>query len=92
MKYVIARARLCYNDSDDSILTIGKRYEVEKHVSYQNNGNGIWITEELIYNPTKASFYIKIKEDDNGNTHDIWNDYFLSSEEIREINLNKIGI
>ncbi len=46
---------------------------------------------ELKYNPKDPKFYVRIL-DDNNHLHDFWNDYFLSTEEIREINLNKLEI
>ena len=87
MKYVIARNEgPKYNGSKIGCLTPGKKYEV-----IQLNG-GEWTGKPLLYNPRKTSFYIKIKEDDNGRPHDIWNDYFLSTEEIRYIKIEELGI
>lgn len=91
MKYVIARSEgPKYNGSKIGCLTPGKKYEV-LHMSYQNQP-GYWVDEELIYNPRNPKFYIRIKEDDNGRPHDIWNDYFLSTEEMRDIKIEELGI
>ena len=92
MKFVIARTEgPKYNGSKVGCLTPGKLYEV-LNISYHKDNK--WIYEDLTFNPRKTAFYIKIKEDDNGKEHYLWNDHFLSSEEIREIKrdslINKI--
>ncbi len=78
-------------------LTPGKEYEAIS-IRIPNNlyKKEVWakragqtILGELKYNPRDPKFYIKVI-DDNGREHDIWNDYFLSTEEIREMNLNKL--
>ena len=50
----------------------------------------LWIrrTDDFI-NPKKASFFIKVINE-NGEAADFWNDYFLSSEEMRDIKIDKI--
>ena len=90
-KYVISRGEgPKYNGSKIGCLTPNKSYEV-LYISYQTY-SGIWKKDIFQYNPKNTSFYIKIKEDDNGNAHSIWNDYFLSTEESRELKINKLGI
>lgn len=42
-------------------------------------------------NPKKPSFWVRVINED-GIQHDYWNDYFLSTEEMREYKLEEIGI
>ena len=80
MIYVISRGEGPKNiiSPNDKFLTPYKKYEIIS-ISYQNP-IGNWIEEKL-----------KII-DDMGNNHDIWNDYFLSTEEMREFLLNKLEL
>lgn len=91
--YVIARTvGPKYNGSTKGCLTIGKSYEVIS-ISYQkknNLGYYDWVVEEFKYNPSRPIFYLSIREDDNGRTHSIWNDYFYSTEMLRELTINEI--
>lgn len=92
MIYVISRGEGPKNiiSPNDKFLTPYKKYEIIS-ISYQNP-IGNWIEEKLLkYNPKESKFYIKII-DDMGNNHDIWNDYFLSTEEMREFLLNKLEL
>lgn len=53
---------------------------------------GHWIirtdTDNFV-NPKKPKFFIKVINED-GQEHDYWNDYFLSTDEMRELKLNEI--
>jgi hypothetical protein len=74
-------------------LIEGKTYDVIKW-SYQdhNISPGYWInrTDDFL-NPREAKFYIKVINED-GIEHDYWNDYFLSSAEMRDYKLEQLGI
>jgi len=80
-------------------LTPGKEYEVIDiffpNSLYKSELREVWFSfmnhGELKYNSKDPKFYVRIL-DDNNHLHDFWNDYFLSTEEIREINLNKLEI
>ena len=88
MKFVIARTEgPKYNGSKVGCLTPGKLYEV-LHMSYHKDNKRIY--KELIFNPRKPTFFIRIKEDDRGREHDLWNDYFLSTEEVRKIKIDSL--
>jgi hypothetical protein len=90
MSFVIAKGvGPKYNGSEFGCLTPGNRYEVE-YISYQKDS--VWIKEDFKHNPRETSFYIRIKLDDNNRPHDIWNDYFLPTDEIRDNRLNDLGI
>lgn len=73
-------------------LIKGKEYDVISW-SYQKP-TGHWVkrtdTDNFV-NPEKPSFFIKVINED-GQEHEYWNDYFLSTEEMREIQLNELGI
>jgi len=70
-------------------LTTGKEYE-SIQIAYPVNGN--WIYENTLnYNPRKPLFYIKVIND-KGREADYWNDYFLSTEEMRDNKLKELGI
>lgn len=77
-----------YNGSEVGCLTPGKEYKAIE-ISYQVNS--VWVKKELTYNPEEPRFYIKVI-DDNGKEHDIWNDYFLSTKEIRLRKLYNLGL
>jgi hypothetical protein len=70
-------------------LTTGKEYELIG-IAYAEDGN--WKYEKTLnYNPRKPKFYIKVIND-MGREADYWNDYFLSTEEMRDLKLNELGI
>lgn len=73
-------------------LTTGKEYE-PIHISYQEEHSlCTWKYEKTLnYNPREPKFYIKVIND-KGREADYWNDYFLSTEEMRDLKLNKLGI
>jgi hypothetical protein len=78
--------------NESKCLTIGKEYEA---LSISYHANGVWIDKnikDIKYIPKEPKFYIKIKEDDNEKTHDIWNAYFLSTEEYRDYLINKLEL
>jgi len=77
-----------YNGSEFGCLTPGKEYEAI-NIHYQVNG--FWVEKEFTYNPEEPRFYIRVI-DDNGREHDIWNDYFLSTKEIRKLKLTNLGL
>jgi hypothetical protein len=86
LKYVIARD-YCHA----RILVPGHLYEVVA-VSYFDIELVEFVKkDELLFNPREAKFFIKIKLD-NGMTGDYWNDYFLSTDEVRDINLYRLGL
>lgn len=78
IKYVIAKVIPILSNCS---ITIGKSYEVV-HIINRTDG-GKFANGKFTYNPKEPTFYITIKEDDNGERHSIWNDYFYSTEEIR---------
>jgi hypothetical protein len=69
-------------------LLEGKEYKVISWSYQKPLGNWIRRTDDFI-NPKKASFFIKVINE-NGEAADFWNDYFLSSEEMRDIKIDKI--
>lgn len=74
-------------------LRRGKVYNVIKW-SYQdhNIAPGHWVNRtDNFTNPKEARFWIRVINED-GIEHDYWNDYFLSSEEVRELKLEELGI
>lgn len=79
------------SNKKDLCLTPGKQYKVL--ATYNQNRNGIWSTstQNFSFNPADARFFITVI-DDNGRKHDFWNDYFLSTYEIRLNKLNEIGV
>ena len=89
MKYVISRGEgPKYDGSSHGILEPGKKYEVV--ATHIPNGWPIVSTE---YNPKETSFYIDIKiEGSRHKVQTVWNDYFLSNEEIRNSKLDELGI
>jgi hypothetical protein len=93
MKYVIAR-----NDGPKSSqgsyngkLVPGHKYEVVCAATHDTKERF-----ELLNNPRDPVFYIKVKDDTDVNSwsmwhtgeYTYWNDYFLSTEEIRELKLD----
>jgi len=92
-RYVIAR-----NDgpkgSTNGKLVPGHKYEV-LYISYSGSQDRLPMPD---VNPKESKFFIRIKDDTSINScsvwftgeHDYWNDYFLSTEEMRELNLNEI--
>jgi hypothetical protein len=71
-------------------LLKGKEYEVIywSIPEWLNNGKCIDQLDDFI-NPKEAKFFIVVK-DEFGKESSFWNDYFLSTEEMREYKLNKI--
>ncbi len=69
-------------------LLEGKKYRVISWSYQMPLGNWIRRTDDFI-NPEKASFFIKVINEE-GKEADFWNDYFLSSEEMRDIKIDKI--
>ena len=68
-------------------LLKGKEYEVICwFLPYGPNFNNQF--DDFI-NPKEAKFFIVVK-DEFGKESSFWNDYFLSTEEMREYKLNKI--
>lgn len=97
MKYVIARNEGPITKEyvpNNSKLVKGHKYEV-LFISYP--GDQVKHPMPDI-NPREPKFYIRVKDDTDTNAwsmwftgeHDYWNDYFLSTEEMRELNLNEI--
>lgn len=91
---VIARnngPKLQYRRID--LLIKGKVYDVIRW-SYQDHSimPGYWVnrTDDFI-NPKDPKFWIRVISED-GIEHDYWNDYFLSSLEMRELKLEELGI
>jgi hypothetical protein len=74
-------------DGERRGLIQGKSYQV---ISYSKQEDGIWysLTGEFI-NPKEARFFIKVVNEE-GIEADYWNDYFLSTEEMREIKIDKL--
>lgn len=78
-------------------LKEGKVYDV---ISYQEriatsynprfpNVPGTSIRTDDFINPKEPRFFIKVINE-NGIEHDYWNDYFLSSEEVRDMKLEEL--
>lgn len=65
----------------------GKEYEV---ICYYKPGSWIQEYDDFI-NPMEAKFYIVITDED-GCKSSYWNDYFLSTEEMREFKLKDLVI
>jgi hypothetical protein len=80
-------------------LLEGREYKVISWSYNKSNHNGRIFTETDIDSGLKGSgyfanikeprFFIKVINED-GIEHDYWNDYFLSSEELRDIKIDKI--
>ncbi len=95
---VIAKYDLIYNAGTHTELvagghnglkaiTKGKCYEALS-ITYQVDG--VWIEDKITHIPSDNQFFVRIKEDDNGNIHHIWNSYFMSTSEYRELIINEI--
>ncbi len=72
-------------------LIEGKEYDVVRW-SYQDHNikPGYWVTRtDDFINPKEPRFFIKVINE-NGVEHDYWNDYFLSSEEVRDMKLEEL--
>lgn len=72
-------------------LIEGKVYDVIQW-AYQDHSisPGHWVTRtDNFSNPKEAKFFIKVINED-GIAHDYWNDYFLSSEEMRDYRIDNI--
>lgn len=74
------------DDRYNGCLTIDKSYEIIKICNIKTNYQGVI---DGSFNPDDTSFYIRVI-DDRGVIHDIWNDYFYSTAELREIKLNNL--
>jgi hypothetical protein len=71
-------------------LKKGKIYDVIER-TYQDE-SGIWIVKKNEFlNPSQPKFYIRVI-DEYKRQGTYWNDYFLSSDEVRQYKLNEIGI
>lgn len=94
IKYVIARNNGPKGSSNGKLI-LGHKYEV-LYISYSGSPERFPLT----HNPREAKFYIRVKDDTDTNSwsmwftgeHTYWNDYFLSTEEMREMKLDNIGI
>ena len=80
-------------------LLEGREYKVISWSYNKSNHNGRIFTETDIDSGLKGSgYFANIKEprffitviNEDGIEHDYWNDYFLSSEELRDIKIDKI--
>jgi len=82
IKFVVAKSIVPKHNGEEGTepLTVGKRYKVE-HIYIDGRMPDI--------NPYNPKFYI-IVIDDYGDSHSLWNDYFYSTEEMRELELDKI--
>lgn len=68
-------------------LIEGKAYDV---VEWSVHNGGKWVAQSGDFiNPKEAKFFIKVINED-GIAHDYWNDYFLSSKEMRDYKIEKI--
>jgi hypothetical protein len=70
-------------------LTPGEEYDVIS-IHYQDTP-GHWVDKEFTHNPKGTKFYIKVVNKVNLEST-FWNDYFLSTEETRDITLEELGI
>ena len=71
-------------------LKAGKSYDVISW-SYPNS-SGYWITStDDFINTNDPKFYVKVINE-YGIESVYWNDYFLSTEEIREFKLTELGV
>jgi hypothetical protein len=74
---------------DKPQLLENKEYRVLSWVYYDSNIQS-WIKrEDDFLNPIKAEFYIKVINEE-GLEHEYWNDYFLPTEEVRNIKIDRI--
>lgn len=68
-------------------LIEGKAYDVVEWVVHNDTK---WITQSGDFiNPKEPMFFVKVLNED-GILHDYWNDYFLSSKEMRDIKIDNI--
>jgi hypothetical protein len=85
---VIAKLDLIYSiygngpHAECKLITKGKCYEAMS-IRYQKDG--VWIEEKIRHIPSNNQFFVKIKEDDTGKTLDVWNSYFLPTNEYRAL-------
>lgn len=82
-----------YNDilgKDRKDLLEGNSYTVIER-SYRNN-RGHWVVKTGNFiNPRESKFFIRVINE-NGFVNDYWNDYFLSTDEMRDIKLEELGV
>ncbi len=71
-------------------LKEGKVYDVIEWAYQDEPGHWVVRTDSFA-NPKQPKFFIKVVNE-FGRAADYWNDYFLSSEEMREMKLNDLGI
>jgi hypothetical protein len=92
MKYVIARNEGPVGATNSKLIQ-GHKYEV-LYISYPSSKE----RHKLTYNPREPKFFIIVKDDTGINSWSIWhtgeqtywNDYFLSTEEMREMKLETL--
>lgn len=70
-------------------LLQGREYEVIEW-SYSKNSQWVKRTDDFI-NPREAKFFIKVINA-YGQPASFWNNYFLSTEEVRDLKLVELGI
>lgn len=91
-KFVIARNEGPKGLANSKLIP-GHAYEV-LYISYPGSQEKL----EFVENPRETRFYIIVKDDTGINSWSMWhtgqktywNDYFLSTEEVRNIKLNKL--
>lgn len=70
-------------------LISGKEYDVIKCLYKDSQSYNFWKGDDNFFNPDQPSFFIRVINE-NGEEYDYWNDYFLSTSEIRDIKLSNI--
>lgn len=80
-----------WNGATTGHLTIGKKYNLISYFKHNGiNYDEIYIKKnEIIFLPLKTSFYINVISD-RGIKETFWNDYFLSTVEMRKQKLKTI--
>jgi hypothetical protein len=91
---VIARNNGPYSENYDGSksrkgLIKGKSYDVIEWAYRNQNGHSFIKRTDDFINPKEYKFYIKVINED-GIPHDYWNDYFLSSQELRDAKIDEI--
>lgn len=87
MKVIARNNGPIYKDGIRRGLREGKEYEVISYSERVNDRRKDCYGD--FYNPSGYKFYIRVVNE-FGTAHDYWNDYFLSTEEIRDIKIDNI--
>jgi hypothetical protein len=89
---VIAKSRgPNYNGLGIYSLTKGKKYKVVPRSFPDMHGTVPVNENETFFMPKKFKFYIDVIAD-NGRLEAFWNDYFLSTIEIRKLKIKELNV